>query len=379
MPAVDVAIIGGGIAGVSTAAFLAEGGLRVRLYERTGIAAGASGRNSGIVQHPFDPVLADLYRRSLTEYRALAAAATATFALAERPVGLLLVGHDLRAARILSREWAAAWPWTAPEVVEGRDLSRLEGALAPNLAACRLDIGFPVVPASATKAFARAARRNGAEIVLGSVARPASNDGRVVGVDVAGRLEPAGAVVVAAGPWTPEIIDPTGRWRPIRASWGVVAAVELPDPPRHGLEAIDITIEPGDTGDVPAKDEAVEFSLVPAIGSSALGSTFLLREPDPQAWVEALRRVGSGYVPDVAAAPLLGLRHCARPVSRDGRPLVGRAPWADDLWILAGHGPWGISTGPGSARLLCDQILGRVDASSLPAALDPGRFETPSV
>ena len=71
-PAPDVAVIGGGILGTATAAFLAEAGLRVRLYERSAIAAGASGRNSGIVQHPFDPVLADLYRRSLGEYRLLA-------------------------------------------------------------------------------------------------------------------------------------------------------------------------------------------------------------------------------------------------------------------------------------------------------------------
>ncbi|MBA2381510.1 MAG: FAD-binding oxidoreductase, partial [Chloroflexi bacterium] len=52
-PAPDVAIVGGGIIGTSLAAFLAEAGLTVRLYEREAIAAGASGRNSGIVQHPF--------------------------------------------------------------------------------------------------------------------------------------------------------------------------------------------------------------------------------------------------------------------------------------------------------------------------------------
>jgi glycine/D-amino acid oxidase-like deaminating enzyme len=44
-------------------------------------------------------------------------------------------------------------------------------------------------------------------------------------------------------------------------------------------------------------------------------------------------------------------------VSRDGRPLIGPAPWCDGLWIATGHGPWGISTGPGSARLLVDRML----------------------
>ncbi|HEX3429232.1 MAG TPA: FAD-dependent oxidoreductase, partial [Candidatus Limnocylindrales bacterium] len=70
-PAPDVAVIGGGIIGTAAASFLAAAGARVRLYERTAIAAGASGRNSGILQHPFDAVLARLYLASLVEYRAL--------------------------------------------------------------------------------------------------------------------------------------------------------------------------------------------------------------------------------------------------------------------------------------------------------------------
>ena len=53
----DVAVIGGGIVGCALAAFLAEGGARVVLYEREAIAAGASGRNSGVVQDTLDPAL----------------------------------------------------------------------------------------------------------------------------------------------------------------------------------------------------------------------------------------------------------------------------------------------------------------------------------
>jgi glycine/D-amino acid oxidase-like deaminating enzyme len=69
----DVAVVGGGIVGCATAAFLAAAGARVTLYERAEVGAGASGRNSGIVQHPFDPVLVGLYRRSLGLYRDLEA------------------------------------------------------------------------------------------------------------------------------------------------------------------------------------------------------------------------------------------------------------------------------------------------------------------
>ena len=49
----DVVVVGGGIVGTSAAAFLAGEGARVTLIEAREIAAGASGRNSGVVQHPF--------------------------------------------------------------------------------------------------------------------------------------------------------------------------------------------------------------------------------------------------------------------------------------------------------------------------------------
>ena len=71
-PIRDLAVIGGGIIGCSAAAFAAERGATVVLFEATEIGAGASGRNPGAVQHPFDPVLAPLYEATLDHYRALA-------------------------------------------------------------------------------------------------------------------------------------------------------------------------------------------------------------------------------------------------------------------------------------------------------------------
>jgi D-hydroxyproline dehydrogenase subunit beta len=407
--AVDVAVIGGGIVGTATAAFLAAEGLRVRLHERSEIAAGASGRNSGIVQHPFDAVLADLYHRTLVEYRSLETqlglrnGGDSGFRLDTEPAGLLYVGHDDVVPRETARRWAETWPGAKPEVLAGRDLRRLEPSLSEELVACRLQIGFPVAPAAATHAFAELATAGGVEIVVGAAATLAIAGDRVVGVDVGGETAPAGAVVVAAGPWTPEVIDPTGRWQPIRSSWGVVASVAVADAPRHGIEATDIDIEPPQpstvrepVGNAPAvgagnredvasavapppdpSDAEVDFSLAPGAGSSALGSTFLRDEPDPAAWLDALRRVGARYVPAIASAPILGFRHCARPVSVDGRPLVGRAPGVDGLWLIAGHGPWGISTAPGSARLLVEAFAAGRGEAAIPAALDPGRFGAP--
>jgi glycine/D-amino acid oxidase-like deaminating enzyme len=50
-------------------------------------------------------------------------------------------------------------------------------------------------------------------------------------------------------------------------------------------------------------------------------------------------------------------------------------PGRRDLYVCAGNGSWGISTGPASARLVVDEMLGR--SSAIPVELDPGRFGPP--
>ena len=377
-PAPDVAIVGGGIVGAAAAAFLAATGARVTLYERSGIAAAASGRNSGVIQHPFDPVLVALYRESLALYRELAAVSTGEFSLPAEPAGLLLIGpvEVANEATEIATAWTATYPAARPEVVSGQRLRDLEPALAPDLVACRLAIGYPVTPASAARAYAKLAEANGATLRIGADAAVALSGDAAIGVKVDGRVEPAGAVLVVAGPWTPALIDPSGDWQPIRSSWGVVAELDLPKAPGHVLEAIDIAIEPdSEPAAEPSERAPVEgglgFSLVTAAGASALGSTFLPSEPEPEAFAAAIRERGSRYVPAIASATVVGLRSCARPVALDGRPLVGAIPGVAGLYVAAGNGPWGISTGPGTARLIADLILG-ADAGT--PALDPARF-----
>src|SRR5262245_34001082 len=57
----DVIVIGGGIVGCTAALFLAEAGADVLLLESDEIAAAASGRNAGSIQHPLDEARAELY------------------------------------------------------------------------------------------------------------------------------------------------------------------------------------------------------------------------------------------------------------------------------------------------------------------------------
>ena len=374
----DVIVVGGGIVGTAAAAFLSAAGARVTLIERDGLASGASGANSGVVQHPFDPVLAALYRETVTLYRELSGA-DAGFRLGDAPAGMLYVSEDRATVDRMAAQLATAFPELGGEVVEGRTLERLEPAVAPSLAACRVDIGYPVHPGGSTYAYATLAERLGAQIRLGRAAALDVDGDRVAGVVVDGRRMACDAVLVAAGPWSPELIDPTGRWAPIQPRWGVVVETELPRGPSHVLEEADIDAQIGlpAEGSRAAEAEAeagegVSCSIVPLEGVAAVGSTFLAREPDPAAWVERILVKAATFVPAVADAPIRGVRACARPQCRDGLPLIGPVPGRSGAWICAGHGPWGISTGPASARLVADQILGH--DPHVPAELDPARF-----
>ena len=335
----DVVVIGGGIIGSAAAAIMADRGAAVVLVEESAIGAGASGRNLGAIQHPFDPVLGRLYAESLSRYRALASIAEYGFAIGDEPAGLLLLSPDLEGARAQALRIEGAFPELVPSLIEPDELQRLEPSLARGPAAVRLATGFPVPPAAATAAWAALAEDRGAVIVVGSTARPIERDGRATGVVLAdGWTIAADAVLVAAGPWTPPLIDPSGTWRPIHATWGVTVQLNLDgQAPRHIVEEDEadtlsraaVAAERAEQVDDPDVDPPSLFSLATARGITTLGSVFLPTEPDPSADRVAApapgrrlpagdRRGRGGRTADVRAAPV-GRRTALHRRGRPGR------------------------------------------------------------
>jgi glycine/D-amino acid oxidase-like deaminating enzyme len=335
----------------------------VRLYERDEVAAGASGRNAGLLQHPMDEALADVYAASHALYSELGHG----FELPAAAVGILVVAEDPDALEPTRADLAARFPDLRAEALDPATLREVEPALAEDLGAFLLDTGLPVPPAAATQAFAARARAAGAELLEGAAATPVIEDGRATGVRTAAGIDRAGAVVVAAGPWTSALVDPTGAWRPIGPLWGVNVELRLAQPPRHSLEEAGIK-------DLPHADSGLDplFSLVTRSGLSALGSTFLPEQPEPAEVAPALVERGERFVPALAGTHVVSVRACARPMSADGRPLLGPLPGVEGLFVAAGHGPWGISLGPGSARLVADAVLGR--PAAIPSELATARF-----
>ena len=372
----EIVVIGGGIIGCAAAAILADRGARVTLVERTAIGAGASGRNLGAIQHPFDPALAPLYHESLTRYRALADG-TGDFTIAAEPAGLLLLNRDADAAASQAARQQSALPELSPVLLSPDDVVRLEPSLRHGPAAVRLATGYPIPPASATQAWARLAEERGARMVVGTAARPVVEASVAVGAQLDdGTFMSADAVLVAAGPWTPELVDPSGAWAPIHATWGVTVQLRLDGSgPRHIVEEDEVdTINRAAAATARAGDIDPEppslFSIASAGGISTLGSTFLPIEPDPERIGTLLMRRAAEWLPAVEGADVVGRRLCARPQSIDGRPFIGAPSGIDRLFVCAGHGPWGISTGPASAAIAARVIL---DGTAPPRELDARR------
>ena len=373
----EIVVIGGGIIGCAAAAILADRGARVTLVERTAIGAGASGRNLGAIQHPFDPSLARLHHDSLTRYVALADA-FGGFPMPRTPVGLMLLHHDADVAAAHAASLADAVPELRPALLTPEEVVEAEPSLRPGPAGVWLATGFPIPPASATSAWASLAEERGARLRVGVAARPVVEAGAVSGVALSdGDAIGADAVLVAAGPWSPPLVAGDGSWDRIRPTFGVTLQLRLDGDAPHAIleeDEVDTINRAAAATERAALETDGEppslFSLASANGVSTLGSTFLPSEPDSLRVGQLLLRRATEFLPAIQRAEVVERRLCARPQSVDGRPFIGPVAGVDGLFVCAGHGPWGISTGPGSAAMVARAIL---DGTRPPPELEASR------
>jgi len=387
----DVVVVGGGIIGVACAVELAGAGATVTLFERDELAAAASGRNQGWFVLSSDRACAPMSAVSLQRYRALVDHSPVPVHFDREPLGHLLFTRDPRVAPVvedLARAWAATG--VRADELDPAGVAAAEPALVRDVAAAWLvDQGRRVDPAALTVAHAHRARELGAEVRRHAGVRGLTTAGdRVTGVVTDEGVVAAGAVVVAAGPWSAPLVRPLGVDLPGTGSRGwIVELAAAPGIVRHLIEEVDAPVPaPGTpTGeDLPTAgafvagghaQPAVAALLHPATdGSVVCGASHhpaLRAEPDD---VDAPRRIAEraiAMVPGLANAPIRGIRWGIRPMSPDGRPVIG---WIrPGLLAATGHGPEGVMLGGGTGALVAAQITdGEPPFDAAP--FDPQRF-----
>src|SRR5439155_5814689 len=153
----DAVVVGAGVAGCTAAFELARRGLSVVLVEQRTIAAGASGRNMGLLLNEVDVEAYELMRAALTVYDEIKAGPV-PFAL--RETDMMLVPQDRQQLDVTRRRADALRAHGldcvfVPEEELRAQLPQLREGLPGGY---RVPGVWMVDPAAATRAFAEAAR-----------------------------------------------------------------------------------------------------------------------------------------------------------------------------------------------------------------------------
>jgi glycine/D-amino acid oxidase-like deaminating enzyme len=385
----EVVVVGGGVVGCAAAYELARKGARVTLLERSELAAGASGRNHGLLLSPLDPALVPMARETTLTYDEIDDLAPVPLRLDPAPIGFLLAAGRDRAERAagLEEAEAAAGCGVSVEHLDPSAISGLEPALAGDLAegwllhdARRLD------PASLTVSLALMARAHGAQVRTHLTTRALAVSGdRVDGVITDEGPMRADTVIVAAGPWSPSLLRPVGCVLPVSGARGWLVHLVPPKPVVSRLVGRAGWHVPPSTEPVPAasaRDMAEGRTSLDAgvllqpnrDGSILVGGSrqpVITPEPEDPSVPRRLLEEAIRLAPPLAEAQVLGAWWGVRPVTPDGRPIVGAV--GDGVLVAAGHGSLGVILAVGTAKLLAATVLDE-PVPFEPGPFDPGRF-----
>lgn len=354
----EVVVIGAGINGASLAWHLANRGIRVTVVERDFPASGPTGRSSAIV-HAFylEPELSLLAYRGTETLRNLRELTGGDAGF--KAIGMLWV---------VGPEGAPEWRQAVTRIrKEGAEIETLTveqfATLAPGfttdgiaLAVWEPTCGY-ADPAAATNALIRGARDRGAQVRTGTpTARIITQGGRAVGIEtVAGERIGAGAVVVAAGPWTRALLAGVGVDLPLHVERHALAVVDVPGTARQIL--------PFAWCDDPllhyARPEGEDLILVGLwAGGGTAHRNLQAERPEPVTDLDHYRqdadqdecaRILAHMLPRVPALQHYGLRRGYAglyDMSPDDLPVIGPVPGIDNLYVIAGSSGHGFKLGP---------------------------------
>lgn len=365
---VDVAVVGGGIVGVTTALLLAQAGATVALLEADRVVTGVTGHTTAKITSLHTLVYADLARRLGAEGARLYGEAN--------EAGLDTIRRLCRdhAIECELRE-TSAYTFAAGDEDLERVEQEAEAAISAGLPATFVD-ELPVpFPTRGAVRFSGQAQFHPRAYLLALVAELEAAGGRVfersrvVEIDrgtpsrmrlEAGRVVTAESVVVAT---QAPIVDAKLLFARARAERGYVLALEARDEPPEGMF---ISASSPSHSVRTAALEGRRLLLVSGEGHP-------VGEPGPggaRAHSERLEQ----WARDALGAGDVRFRWSTQDLySLDRRPFIGALDRRSRVFVATAFGGWGMTTGTVAAMVLRELVLGR--ESPWAELYDPGRLE----
>jgi glycine oxidase len=372
MASSDVVIVGGGIVGMTTAYYLARGGVASVVVERDAIGSHASGFAYGglspLSGFGIPGPLAEVAQDGMRLHRELAETVVEETGVGidfrVRP-SLALAFTEAEARRLQSAlPWQREQPGYTARWLDPAEARRVEPRIAADaIGAAMIEGTADVEPYRLVLALTRASERMGVTVRHGRVTGLARAGARVTGVVLERGEIACSAVVLALGPWSAEAAPWLDRPIPVRPLKGQILRLQAPGPPvacsvgwghNYATTKPDGLLWAGTTEEEAGFDEE---------------TTPAARDEIAAALVTML--------PSMADAQLAHQTACLRPLAADGLLLLGRVPGLDRVYMATGAGRKGILLGPSMGRAVADLIL----TGSAKIALDafaPDRFSQES-
>jgi sarcosine oxidase subunit beta len=366
--AVDIAVVGAGITGLSIAYHLGMAGFtRVAIYERETIGSGASGIAPGGVRRQWStPVSCAMSDDSFRFYRTMNQALEPEQPAIFRECGYLFLAHSMEAQTELASEVEVQRRFSIPSrMIEARDVVRIVPGLVVDsvLAAsfCAED-GFFDDPWSVIVAFAGAARRQGVPVIRGRVAglKPDGSGWRLAfarGGDVL-----ADQVVIAAGSDSVDLLAAFGIELPIRPE------------PRHLFFSDPVADRICD----PLVVSNEKQFAVKQLSDGQFLTSYLTagREGSagtPEAWKAHIAELASELLPALLDVRLTHLVKGYYDMTPDHQPIVGLVPGLNGMWVAAGLSGHGFMMAPAIGRAVAS-LIGDGEPEWYVRELSPARF-----
>ena len=369
----DVVIVGAGVMGSSIAFQLARRDAgRVVVVDRAGVGQGMSGRSSALVRmhYAFRPEV-ELAVASLRLFDAWPDLVGAPSVLRRTGfVRFVRPGEEAHLRANVAMQQACG---AEVEIVADEALTRLlpDWHLESGEVAAYEPHGAYGDGARVAGDFLARARQLGAEYRPGvNAVGLRTEKGRVIGVDTQGGPIEATIVVVAAGPWTPELLTGIGVHVPITGDLHEIAIVHHPNgPPRARLACI---------------DSATQTYHRPDGEQTTLVGTFagrLWSDPDHFPQQPTVDSLGAMVEAAARRLPALAVGGIARgytgiyDMTPDARALIGVLPEAPGVCLAAGFSGTGFKLSPAVGVVVAELLLdGRATTVDI-SAFRPDRFQ----